>query len=102
MARKIQTERLWIIEYDLQYVDQVTELMSHWQVTKNTAKWKFPPDRDYIIECMQKGAPETGFSGRIFAGDQFVGSAGVANAALWYLFHTEHGGRSMRAKQPRP
>ena len=54
MARGIKTERLRIIENDPAHIDHVMALMSFWEVAKNTGTWIYPPDRDQVIERMQK------------------------------------------------
>ena len=90
MARGIKTERLRIIENDPAHIDHVMMLMSFWEVAKNTGTWIFPPDRNQVIERMQKLQSDKGFAGCIFAGNEFIGTAGLKEATLCYLLRPDH------------
>ena len=101
MARGIKTERLRIIENDPAHIDHVMMLMSFWEVAKNTGTWIYPPDRDEVIERMQKLKADKGIAGCVFAGNEFIGTAGLKEATLWYLLHPDHWAKAMPAKWQR-
>ena len=90
MARDIETERLKVIENDPAHIDHIMALMSFWEVAKNTGTWIYPPDRDQVIERMQKLKADKGIAGCVFAGNEFIGTAGLKEATLWYLLHPDH------------
>ena len=95
MARGIKTERLRIIENDPAHLDHVMSLMSFWEVAKNTGTWIFPPDHDQVIERMHKLQTDKGFAGCIFAGNNFIGTAGLKEGTLWYLLHPDYWGERL-------
>ena len=39
---------------------------------------------------MQKLKADKGIAGCVFAGNEFIGTAGLKEATLWYLLHPDH------------
>jgi len=88
----IRTERLTLRAPDIAHLDQMNDLVSDFEVTKWTASWPYPADRDFTASRCAPFPPETGFGGPIFLGEELIGAMGVKDCELGYMFGQAHWG----------
>ena len=70
-------------------LEAVMDVMSIYDVTKNTLTWRFPPEKAQVMERMSRN-DKRGIALCIFEKGTLIGIAGLASGGLWYLLHPAH------------
>ena len=70
-------------------LEAVVDVMSIYDVTKNTLTWRFPPEKAQVMERMSRNDKQ-GIALCIFEKGTLIGIAGLASGGLWYLLHPAH------------
>lgn len=83
---KFHSERLEFRSFIKDDVDDLMALLSHYEVTKNTLTWAFPPDPKQIIERMSPQSKDhVAFC--VLKDGQVIGQAGLVSGMFWYGLH---------------
>ena len=67
------------------------DVMSIYDVTKNTLTWRFPPERVQVRERMSRN-DKHGVALCVFEKGKLIGTAGLASGMLWYSLHRDRWG----------
>ncbi|MEZ5912111.1 MAG: GNAT family N-acetyltransferase [Paracoccaceae bacterium] len=98
---KLRTERLFWRPPGPEDIDAYQALVSDYEVVRWTASWPFPAEREFTASRSKPIDPERGFIGLVHEGDRLIGSAGVTDQVLGYMFCRDAWGRGYATEMAR-
>ena len=83
-------------------VDAYMAFVSDYEVVKWTATWPHPAEREFVASRCVPVAPELGFAGPVFLGDEMIGGIGVIEGELGFSSRNRIGAGATRPKLATP
>lgn len=90
---EIHTDRLFWRLPDAKDFDSFHQLVSDYEVVKWTGVWPHPSDPEFTRPRCKPKDLETTISGPVFLGDKLIGTMGIENGELGYMFARDHWGQ---------
>ena len=94
---QLYSKRLRYRSYEERDMDAVMAIMSHYDVTKNTLTWQFPPISKQITERMcDKNEGSVALC--VLCNENVIAVAGLSSGMLWFMLHPDYWGNGFASE----